>query len=94
MNGRIELLRALGEYRNARKNFLETLGCQSSNRDPLSEFAERIVHAILGGELASSRTQKGYALVTAAGEKIQVKYLANSGDVWVNEHEIRFNEDL
>jgi hypothetical protein len=36
-----ELLLALREYRTAPQRFLEVLGCESSNRDPLDEFAWR-----------------------------------------------------
>lgn len=89
-----ELLAALRIYRTARQELLAALGCHSSNRDPLAEFAERIAHAILGGQLAASRTQKGYDLVSERGEKVQVKYLANSGESWVNEHEVKFTEDV
>ena len=68
------------------------LGCENSNRDPLAEFAERLTHAVLGGELAKSRVQKGYDLVTEAGQKVQVRYLANPGEGWVNEHLVDFRQ--
>lgn len=45
LSGRAELLGALGEYRLARQRFLQALGCASSNRDPLAEFAERLARS-------------------------------------------------
>lgn len=89
-SSQLELLTALRSYRAARREFLSYLGCDGSNRDPLAEFSERIAHAVLGGTLATSRVQKGYDLVTEAGEKVQVKYLANPADAWVNEHDVDF----
>lgn len=84
------LLVALGEYRRARRSFLASLGCHSSNRDPLAEFAERLAVSVLGGQLALNRVQKGYDFEDEEGNKVQVKYLANSSGRWVNEHEIDF----
>jgi hypothetical protein len=88
------LLVALAEYRTARRRFLEVLGCAPSNRDPLAEFAERLVHAVLGGELAANRVQKAYDLVTAAGETVQVRYLANPAERWVNGHVVDFRSGV
>ena len=81
-----ELLTALDTYRPARQTFMATLGLPASNRDPLAEFSEQLVHSLVGGTLASSRVQTGYDLVQVDGIKVQVRYLANPGEAWVNEH--------
>jgi hypothetical protein len=80
------LLTALDAYRPARQAFLATLGLPASNRDPFAEFSEQLVHALMGGTLAKSRVQVGHDLVLLDGQKVQVRYLANPGDAWVNEH--------
>lgn len=83
------LVAAYSRYRVARKALLEAMGC-SSNRDPLTEFSERLVAILTDGRLAASRVQKAWD-VEAPGEKyIQVKYLANTESTWVNEHHIVF----
>ncbi|HEY1701928.1 MAG TPA: hypothetical protein VGG75_19650 [Trebonia sp.] len=88
------LLRSLEAYRSARMRLLETLGLAVSNRDPLAEFSEHLVHALLGGQLAESRIQKGYDLIAPSGERVQVRYLANPGSArWVNEHHVRCGPD-
>jgi hypothetical protein len=82
-----QLMSALDEYRPARKALLATLGLSASNRDPLAEFGEQLVHDLLGGVLAQSRAQAGHDLVQVDGRKVQVRYLANpSSGPWVNEH--------
>ncbi|MFB7293635.1 hypothetical protein [Actinacidiphila glaucinigra] len=81
-----DYLHGLAAYRAARRTLLAMLGVEQSNRDPLSEFAERFVAALWGGQLAASRTQPHYDIETPNGEKIQVKYLANASVPWVNEH--------
>lgn len=81
-------------YSEARRQFLRTLGCDESCRDPLSEFAERLVCQQLGGTLANSRVQKGYDLTTPDGRRVQVKYLANPAGGWRNEHPVIFSEDM
>lgn len=84
------LLASLAAYRSARMRLLEVLGLAVSNRDPLAEFSEHLVHALLGGHLAESRVQKDYDLTIPSGERVQVRYLANpGGDRWVNEHHVR-----
>lgn len=85
-----DLLRSLRTYRDARRAFLDALGCPRSNRDPLAEFAERVAAAILRAELAGSRVQRGFDLTTNAGERVQVRYLANPADAWVNGHVVDF----
>jgi hypothetical protein len=57
---------------------------------PFAEFAERLAHAVLGGEMAASRVQKDWDFTTDAGERVQVRYLANPPDRWVNEHYVDF----
>jgi hypothetical protein len=81
-----ELLPALDVYRPARQGFLATLGLPSSNRDPLAEFSEQLVHGLLGGALAKSRVQAGHDLVLLDGRTVQVRYLANPVQTGVNEH--------
>lgn len=81
-----ELLTALEVYRTARRDLLAVLRLPLSNRDPLAEFSEHLVHAVYGGVLASSRVQAGHDLVLLDGRKVQVRYLANTHDKWVNEH--------
>lgn len=78
---------ALAVYRDARLNLLRTLGLASSNRDPLAEFSEQFVAALMDGTLAVSRVQQGWDVELPDGAKVQVRYLANSaGARWVNEH--------
>ncbi|GAA2786797.1 hypothetical protein GCM10010521_75580 [Streptomyces rameus] len=84
-----ELLSALDSYRLARQTLLGTLGLGQSNRDPLAEFAEHLVAALWQGRLAESRVQANYDLISADGEYVQVKYLANPLSNWPNEHTVR-----
>lgn len=89
-----ELREAFGRYARGRAELLEAIGVTGSNRDPLAEFSERLVAALLDGELATNRVQRGWD-VMAAGRRVQVKYLANaSDDVWVNEHHIHMTADV
>jgi hypothetical protein len=84
------LLKAFEAYRSARVRLLGVLDLAVSNRDPLAEFSEHLVQALLGGKLASNRVQKDYDLIIPSGEKVQVRYLANPGTPkWVNEHHVR-----
>jgi hypothetical protein len=80
-------------YSNARRQFLQSIGCEDSCRDPLAEFAERLVHQQLGGTLADSRVQKGFDLICPSGRRVQVKYLANPLGRWRNEHIIAFSDE-
>ena len=88
-----ELLAALEEYRPARERLLSILGPRMSNRDPLTEFAEHFVAALMGGQLAVNPIQAYWDIELADGAKVQVKYLVNTADpdskVWVNEHLVR-----
>lgn len=86
------LQRAFEQYGAARAAFLAELGLPNSNRDPLAEFSERLVAAIVGGNLAASRVQAGYDVESPTGEKIQVKYLANPPGRWVNEHPVKVTD--
>lgn len=88
------LVRGLDEYREARKRFLRLVGVAASNRDPLAEFSERLVQSLLGGDLASSRVQPYFDLTMEDGRRVQVRYLANSGERWVNEHLITRISDV
>jgi hypothetical protein len=85
---------AYERYVEARNTLLDELHLgRRSNRDPLAEFSEWLVAALVGGTLADSPVQKGWDVMTPAGEKIQVKYLANStDDSWANEHKIEIKE--
>jgi hypothetical protein len=88
------LIRAFEKYSVARTAFLNELGCPGSNRDPLAEFSERLVAALVNGHLTESRVQPDYDVIGPSGEKIQVKYLANPGNKWINEHEIKFSLNM
>ncbi len=79
-------------YVEARNALLDELNLnRRSNRDPLSEFSEWLVAALLDGTRANSPVQKGWDVQTPDGKKIQVKYLANSAERWVNEHPIQIS---
>ena len=86
------LLDALRAYRRARDEFLNSLGCAESNRDPFSEFAEKLAVGAVGGTLAESRTQKGWDFMDLEDRRVQVRYLANPVDRWVNEHVVDFRD--
>jgi hypothetical protein len=87
-----ELLGALNEYQAARQRLLKVLGPRQSNRDPLAEFAEHFVAALMGGCVAASPIQARWDVQLPDGAKVQVKYLANSAPgtgAWINEHVVR-----
>lgn len=84
-----DLIDALQAYRTARTVILDVLEIPSSNRDPMAEFSERFVAALLGGALAPNRVQAGYDVTLEDGGTVQVKYLANPAGPWVNEHHVR-----
>jgi hypothetical protein len=84
------LLEALAKYRAARTDFLDALGCRGSNRDPFAEFGECLALVAIGGSMATSRTQKGWDFTDPAGQRVQVRYLANPQGPWVNEHLVDF----
>jgi hypothetical protein len=83
-----DLLAAQASYRDARLAFLARLVERRSNRDPLAEFSERLVQALWAGTLAASLVQKGHDVVSGAGERVQVKFLANPSGPWVNGHTV------
>ncbi len=86
-----ELLSALRQYRQGRIALLSVLDLGQSNRDPMAEWSEHLVAALLSAELAPNRVQKDYDLTTPAGETVQVRYLANPSPrpgAWVNEHRV------
>jgi len=91
---RVTLLEAVQAYRQARTLFLHALGVPISNRDPLAEFAEGFVHALVGGTLAESRVQKGFDLIDQRGARVQVRYVANPAGEWVNGHTVAFDPDV
>lgn len=84
-----ELAEALAVYRTARHTLLRKVGVPLSNRDPLSEFAEVFVAALVRGTTATSRVQAAWDVEAPDGARYQVKYLANTIDSGVNEHHIR-----
>jgi len=89
----VELLHDLASYRDARRAFLTALGCDGSNRDPLSEFSEQIALAALGGTMAPSRVQKGWDLKDPDGRRVQVRYLTNPVEKeWPNGHVVDFRD--
>jgi hypothetical protein len=90
----LRLIAALKGYSNARADFLQELGIGRSNRDPLAEFSEYFVGSLLDSALSSNRVQKGYDLIDSSGRRVQVRYLANPADTWVNEHLVNVTEGL
>lgn len=48
---------------------LDVLEIPSSNRDPLAEFSERFVAALLGGALAPNRVHAGYDVTLEDGAR-------------------------
>lgn len=89
-----ELMNLMRSYSAARRELLESMGCNTSNRDPLAEFSECLMAALLEGELAESRVQPNYDLTDPTGRRVQVKYLANPSAGWVNEHTIHFRDGV
>jgi hypothetical protein len=85
-----------GQYVEARNALLAELNLgRNSNRDPLAEFAEWLVAALLGGTLAPSPVQAHWDVEAPGVGKVQVKYLANSGsEGWVNEHPVHVTEQM
>ncbi len=85
----LELCDALDAYRPARQQLLAVLNLGLSNRDPLAEWSEHIVNALVSGHLAPNRVQAHYDLTTPDQLTVQVRYLANPSQAWVNEHHVR-----
>lgn len=73
-------------YLAARRRLLTFLDIERSNREPMAEFSEVLVRDLVAGELAPSRTEKGWDVRTPDGEKIQVRYLTNRTGNWSNWH--------
>lgn len=92
----VDLLRvheAFRRYIDARNALLDELRLsRKSNRDPLAEFGEWLVAALVSGTLADSPVQPGWDVRGPDGERIQVKYLANPADRWVNEHPVHVTD--
>jgi hypothetical protein len=85
-------LSAWAQYRDARVHLLEHLEIAQSNREPMAEFAEVLVRDLVGGELAPSRTEKGWDVRMPDGQKVQVRYLANRTGNWGNWHWVASSE--
>ena len=89
------VLNAYQRYVEARNALLDELQLnRRSNRDPLSEFSEWLVAALVDGVLADSPVQKDWDVQESSGQKIQVKYLANSVERWINEQTILVNDHM
>jgi hypothetical protein len=76
---------------------LRILAPRKSYRDPLPEFTEHLVAALLGARLAGSPVQPRWDIELPNGDKIQVKYVINKSDApgaWVNEHAVRVPPDV
>ena len=86
--------RLFREYTAVRLRFLAAIGCHVSCRDPLAEFSEWLVCKHLGGTAAASRVQKGYDLIRTNGRLVQVRYLSNPSERWVNEHHVDFSGNV
>jgi hypothetical protein len=86
---------ALGAYRVARHAPLASSTLPASNRDPLAEFSEHRVQALLGGTFAASRVQANWDLTPPYGDGVPLRYLADPAGRadptgrWVNEHAVR-----
>ncbi|WP_034273171.1 hypothetical protein [Haloechinothrix halophila] len=87
------LLSELETYRAARERLLRMLGPRMSNRDPLTEFAEHLVAAWMGGRLADNPVQAHWDIELLDGARVQAKCLLNTATngqaAWVNEHVVR-----
>ncbi len=95
MPERSRIFTAYQRYVETRHALLDALQLPwRSNRDPLVEFSEWLVAELVDGTRAESPVQKDWDVRGPTGERIQVKYLANSAEHWVNEHEIRVNEGM
>jgi hypothetical protein len=83
-------------YVEARNALLLELNLgRSSNRDPLAEFSEWLVASLLSGALADSPVQAHWDVDAPEAGKVQVKYLANTGNKrWVNEHLVKVNAQM
>ncbi len=89
------VLAAFKRYAEVRNALLDELQLKRrSNRDPLAEFSEWLVAKLVKGTLADSPVQPDWDVLTPDGEKIQVKYLANPADSWVNEHYIHVSDGM
>jgi hypothetical protein len=64
-----QLRAAFERYARGRAELLEAIGVSGSNRDPLAEFSERLVAALLEGDVATNRVQRGWD-VMAAGRRV------------------------
>lgn len=84
-----DLIGSLAVYRLARRELLAAAGRPTSNRDPIAEWAEALVEAVIDAPRVSNRVNSGHDLVDVTGRRIEVKTLANTpGLPWVNWHVI------
>lgn len=60
----------------------------------MAEYSEVLVAVLLDAKMADSRVQKGFDLIRRNGRRVQVKYLANPTQRWINEHEIIFTNEI
>jgi hypothetical protein len=44
----------------------------------------------MGGQLAENQVQAGWDLIDENNRKVQVKYLANTREIWANGHDVKF----
>jgi hypothetical protein len=96
MSDMAQVAKVYARYVEARKALLAELDLgRNSNRDPLAEFAEWLVAAILHGRLADTPVQAEWDVMALGGQHLQVKYLANtSSERWVNEHTVRVTPQM
>lgn len=93
MTDLLRVQEACRRYVEARNALLDELQLKrKSDRDPLAEFSEWLVAALVGGTLADSPVQPGWDVLGPERERIQDKYLANPADAWVNEHPVHVTE--
>jgi len=59
-----ELLTHFKTYTNSRAQFLNAIGLPNSCRDPFAEFSEILVSKLLPANLAESRVQRGFDLIS------------------------------
>ena len=89
-----ELLESLEMYTSERRRFLKSINWPESNRDPFSVASELLVLHLLGGKLAENQVQKGWDLIDENNNKVQIKYLANTREKWVNGHDVKFPDGV
>lgn len=90
-SGAQPLLDALADYARARSGLLAQLGRTASCRDPLAEVSELLVCSLLPATVVAAQRGEDPHLVTAGGERVQVRHLATPADApWESEHLVEF----